>query len=257
MFTIQHERHGEIVVTPHVKRLYDIDRADKCNQRSDEWHNRRKNKITASMVASVCGDNQYESRLSALKKKIGTEPAFKGNAATRHGNLLEPIAIGIYEQMTNEKVIDFGLLNSLNENEDYIAGSPDGITASGRLLEVKCPYKRKPTGVVPKHYVHQIQTLMHILRLPICDFVEFVPGECAGEDIFMITTVQRDDDFWAVTEPKLRSFWNDVIEIRNNPTKLDSFLSRSKRKRTLDITETPDLIFDEEEIALMQLDEGN
>lgn len=254
MFTIQHERHGEIVVVPHVKRLYDIDRADKCDQRSEEWHNRRKNKITASMVASVCGDNQYESRLSALKKKVGTEPAFKGNEATRHGNMLEPFAIQIYEQMTNEKVIDFGLLNSLNEGEDYIAGSPDGITASGRLIEVKCPYRRKPTGVVPKHYVHQIQTLMHILRLPICDFVEFVPGATVEEDIFMITTVQRDDNFWTINEPKLRSFWNDVIDLRKNPEKLE-FLSKSSRskKRTLEITEKPDPVFDEEEIAMMQL----
>lgn len=238
MFSIQHHRHGEIVVTPHVKRLYDIDQADKCDQRSDEWHARRRNKITASMVASVCGDNPYESRLSALKKKVGVEKAFQGNAATRHGTLLEPVAIEIYERMTNEKVLEFGLMNSLNSDEDYLAGSPDGITASGRLIEVKCPFRRKPTGVVPPHYVHQIQTLMHILHIAVCDFIEFVPGQTVEEDIFCVITVHRDDDFWARTKPKLRVFWDDVMDIRERPEKLQ-LLSKRKRTATVPADDPP------------------
>lgn len=238
MFTVQHPRHGELVVTPHVKRLYDIDQLGKCDQRTAEWHSRRQNKITASIVASICGKNPYESRLSALKKKVGAEKPFQGNAATRHGTLLEPHAIQMYEKMTGEKVLDFGLMNSLNDDEDYIAGSPDGITASGRLIEVKCPYRRVPNGTVPAHYVHQIQTLMHILHIGICDFIEFVPGNTPEEDVFCVIPVQRDEDYWIETKPKLRAFWDDVTDLRNNPDKLEQLLSsnNNKRKRSSVVT---------------------
>jgi hypothetical protein len=120
-------------------------------------------------------------------------------------------------------------MNSLNDDENYIAGSPDGITASGRLIEVKCPFRRRPTGVVPAHYVHQIQTLMHILHIAVCDFIEFVPGQTVEEDVFCVITVHRDDDFWARTKPKLKVFWQDVMDIRENPEKLQLL---SKRKRS-------------------------
>ena len=95
--------------------LLDKDKQEYAPQKSEEWYKKRKNYITASMIASVCNENPYESRLSALKKKIGKEPPFQGNQATEHGNKFEPVAIQRYEKLTNEKVLHFGLLSSLNE----------------------------------------------------------------------------------------------------------------------------------------------
>jgi hypothetical protein len=105
-------------------------------------------------------------------------------------------------------------MESLNQNEGFIAGSPDGITASGRLIEVKCPFRRKPNGVVPAHYVHQVQTLMHILQLKVCDFIEYVPAGVWTDEVFSIVTIERDDAFWARVEPLLRRFWDEVVELR-------------------------------------------
>lgn len=211
---ILHERHGPLLVTEHVKRLYDIDRKDAVQQRTPEWHARRQQRLTASQIASAVSENRYESRMSLLAKKLGSEPAFQGNAATEHGNRWEQHAIELYERVSGEKVIAFGLMDSLNADEGYLAGSPDGITASGRLIEVKCPVSRKPNGVVPSHYMHQIQCLMHILKLTVCDFIEYVPPGTWTDEVFSVVQVQRDDEFWARIAPQLRRFWDEVEEKR-------------------------------------------
>lgn len=211
---VEHERHGRIEVTDHVHSLIEKDKREWVPQRTPPWYEKRRAHITASLIASICGDNPYETRVAALKKKVGCEPPFKGNKATEHGNYYEDIAIEKFEQRTGEKVIEFGLLESLNEDEKYLAGSPDGITASGKLIEVKCPYRRKPNGSVPGHYVHQIQSLMHMLHLDECFFIEYVPEGTWTTEIFSVVHVKRCDIFWARIEPMLKRFWSDVLEYR-------------------------------------------
>ncbi len=218
---VEHERHGQIRVKPHVKDLMEKNAREACPQRTKGWYEKRRKHLTASQIASAVGDNPYENRLTAIRKKVGLEPGFTGNAATEHGNKYEDVAIGIYEQRSEEKVIEFGLLESIkykhkgeDVNTSFLAGSPDGITASGRLIEVKCPFRRKPNGVVPGHYVHQIQTLMHILDLPVCDFIEYVPAGIWTAEIFSVVTVYRCDVFWEKNFPILQRFWNEVLSLQ-------------------------------------------
>lgn len=215
---IDHERHGRIEVTDHVHMLIEKDKREWVPQRTDPWYAKRRKHITASMIAAICGDNPYETRISALKKKVGHEPPFQGNVATEHGNKYEDVAIRIYEERHGEKVLDFGLLESLNPNEEYLAGSPDGITASGKLIEVKCPYRRKPNGKVPGHYMHQLQSLMHMLDIPECDFIEYVPEGVWTKEIFTVVNVKRCEVFWNRIEPMLKRFWRDVLEYREKGT---------------------------------------
>lgn len=214
MYTIEDERHGEITVTKHVYDLVIKDRKEACAQRTPEWYAKRMNHVTASMMATVCNANPYESRSSAVKRKTGVERPFTGNAATEHGNKYEMEAILKYEKLTGAKCLEFGLLESLNENEEFLAGSPDGITSTGRLIEVKCPYRRTPTEKVPNHYLYQIQFLMHTLKLKDCDFIQYVPQGIWTGETFIVTRVKYDPYFWYAKFPILRSFWDEVIEIR-------------------------------------------
>ena len=227
---IMHERHGRLLVTEHVMRLFKIDQKDAVQQRSPEWYERRQKRLTASQIASAVSENPYESRISLLRKKTGNEPAFAGNAATEHGVKYEPVAIEKYEQITGERVISLGLMDSLNANEEYLAGSPDGVTANGRLIEVKCPVSRKPNGTVPAHYMHQLQCLMHIMQLSVCDFIEYVPEGTWTDEVFSIVEVKRDDDFWARISPQLRRFWDEVEDVRLGNTQLVE-AKRITRKR--------------------------
>ena len=232
MFSIQHPRHGEILVTAHVHYLLEKDKEEQVPQRSPAWFEKRKKHLTASTIASVCGENKYESRTSALKKKLGLEPSFQGNEATEWGNLNEPIAIDKYEKLTGNKVLEFGLLESINEGEEFLAGSPDGITSTGILIEVKCPFRRIPNGTVPDHYMHQLQTLMHILDLQECDFVEYCPATIWQDEILSIVRVPRDDQFWFRIYPKILSFWQDVTDFENSGKMPIILETKPKRKKT-------------------------
>ena len=233
VFEIEHERHGRIEVTEHVYKLIEKDKIEWVPQRTEPWFKKRRNHITASIVAAICNENPYESRLSALKKKVGHEKPFTGSIATEHGNKYEDEAIQKYEALTGEKVIEFGLLQSLNKDEDYLAGSPDGITATGKLIEVKCPFRRKPLeGQIPSYYVHQVQMLMHILDLPTCDFIQYVPETTWRPEVLQITAVDRCDIFWARVEPVLLRFWAEVDTYRKTGI-LPREISEAEEKKAL------------------------
>ena len=115
-------RHGIIKVTDHVYNLIQKNKKEQCEQRTPEWFKKRSNHITASIMASICHANAYEKRSTVLMKKIGKGPAFTGNTATEWGNKYEMEAIKKYEKRCNEKVLEFGLLESLNPDETFLAG---------------------------------------------------------------------------------------------------------------------------------------
>ncbi len=232
-------RHGLIMVTEHVKFLVEKDKREWCPQRTEPWYEKRKKHLTASAFATAVGKNPYESRCQAIEKKVGLAPGFKGNAATAHGNKYEQEAIELYEKKWDKKVLEFGLLESMNEGEDFLAGSPDGITADGILIEVKCPLRRKPNGSVPGHYMFQVQGLLRMLRIREAHFIEYIPegNWRAGE--FHVVPVTVDPVFWKEVFPKMQSFWEEVLRFRKNIQDKENFIQEyeaekeRRRKRRL------------------------
>lgn len=118
--------------------------------------------MTASDAAAALDIKPFESfkgspREELVRRKaelaIGIE-TFTGNDATRHGQLYEDEAIKLYEERTGEKVMDFGLL--IHPEHEWLGGSPDGITKTGLLIEVKSPKMRKIIpDYVPLSYAPQ------------------------------------------------------------------------------------------------------
>lgn len=164
-------------------------------QLSQEWFDTRKNMMTASdlscalkitdselekaknnifelnskqKLGSCC--NPYNSLKQYIQKKCGLSKPFNGNEATRWGQMFEPLATQLYEIKTNENVIEFGLLP--HPDISWLGASPDGITHKGIMLEIKCPMRRKITGVPPMYYWMQMQLQMEVCDLPFCDFEE-------------------------------------------------------------------------------------
>ncbi len=125
----------KVEVHPRVDELLYWQNIHGTVQKSDAWLEARRTCITASDVASVLGDNPYSDATSVLLSKLGITPRFNGNDATRHGEKYEPIAIQRYETLNTTTVHEFGLLH--HPTISGLAGSPDGITESGILIEVK------------------------------------------------------------------------------------------------------------------------
>lgn len=139
-----------------------VQQQPRIEQRSGKWYKTRGKLLTASDAAAALDIKPFESfkgspREELVRRKaelaIGIE-TFTGNDATRHGQLYEDEAIRLYEERTGEKVLDFGLL--IHPEHEWLGGSPDGITKTGLLIEVKSPKMRKIIpDYIPGHYAPQ------------------------------------------------------------------------------------------------------
>ena len=138
-------------------------------QKTKEWYDMRNTMLTASDWGTVLGENHYSNSNEVLKKKCGDD-RFITNAAMQWGNKYESVAVLIYEHRNNTKVYDFGCLK--HPFIDFLGASPDGITADGIMLEIKCPSSRKITGVPPSYYWCQVQGQLEVCDLDRCDFLE-------------------------------------------------------------------------------------
>jgi hypothetical protein len=88
----------------------------------------------------------------------------------------------------------------------YMRGSVDGLTTDGRLVEFKMLAMRKfSLDRPPDHYNDQIQFLMHVLDLDVCDFVEFKPAaiSVSEKDELSVIQVKRSQRWWDNAFPVL------------------------------------------------------
>lgn len=183
-------------------------------QRSDEWHELRGNMLTASDVASVIGVNAYESAIDVMYRKCGFKKVIRDTSAVDHGTFYENEARDIYANRFGEVVHEIGLVP--HPVYRWLGGSPDGITESGKLIEIKCPLRRKIIeGVVPEYYIPQVQLLMEILKLEECDFIQYDPR--TDPPIFTVTNIKRDREWFDRYLPVMERFWVDVLERRKKP----------------------------------------
>jgi len=217
------------------EKIEHLQRIPQFEQRSPEWFNQRKDKLTSSDAATVLGMNPYSKPNELLFQKCGLEKPFVSNVATLHGQRYEDTAIEIYCRITGRKNYDFGLLcycdvyknnSEHNKQYDFIGGSPDGIAQSINnpdiepiLLEVKCPYRRKIVdGVIPEYYLPQVQLNLFICNLSIADFIEYSPMD----NKINIVRIYKDYNWLNEKIPILVEFWNNVekyrtIGINNHP----------------------------------------
>ena len=186
------------------KKVKEISKVPQNEQRSKEWFAQRKKCITASDLATVLGESKYNLPEEVILKKCDRGEKFTGNKFTHHGTMYEPVATEVYEIMYNVKVVEFGLIphgvipSHSSEKLDIIAASPDGITENGVMLEIKCPYTRKPVrynpeihgktngdgDIVPHYYYMQMQSQLECCDLDICDFLECKFYEFKTDDDF-------------------------------------------------------------------------
>ena len=146
------------------------------DQRSPEWYEMRRDKLTASSLAAAIGKCHFTSREELILNKIEEQP-YEANPITEWGVKYEDIAIAFYEEMFKVKVLDFGMIP--HPLFKAFGASPDGICDNngndeyvGRMVEIKCPPKRKFTKTVPPHYAMQVQGQLEVCDLDECDFFQ-------------------------------------------------------------------------------------
>jgi len=201
-------------------------------QKSEEWLSLRGHMLTASDAATAIGVNKYDTPEGLLLKKCGLGEKFTGNAATRHGELYEDEARILYEQRHNEVVHEIGLCP--HPVHKWLGGSPDGVSESGKLVEIKCPPMRQIIpGEVPVHYMPQLQLCMEILDLEEADFIQYKPAATnwPKPEEFDVVNVKRDPEWWKTNLPVMDEFWKKVLYFREHLDELPKPKEKKTRKR--------------------------
>jgi putative phage-type endonuclease len=149
-------------------------------QRSPEWHAMRTELITASDAAQALGKGKFGSARELIVKKVDPSlaPPFP-EAALVWGTRYEPVAKQLYAlRMGGVTVHEFGLLR--HPRLAFVGASPDGITDSGVMVELKAPFRRVITGDICEQYIYQIQSQLDVCGLTRCDYAEFSFAEYPG-----------------------------------------------------------------------------
>ena len=185
-------------------------------QRSDEWHVRRKDKITASNVGAMLGLCSYTSRKQALQRARGCDE-FRGNSATRYGCMMERTVLGWYEAWKRADVgrevacVDDGFHN--HPQHPWMGGSPDGLVEEDGIVEIKCPYNQrwaKLEGPLSATYYMQCQMLLWSYGRAYVDFVMY-----AGQRGCSVRRVTVDHELQEQLLPILEACHTDVRTKRN------------------------------------------
>lgn len=171
-------------------------------QRTEEWHQARKFRLTASDFAAAIGISPYKSRQELWREKTGRKPPFEGNEATLWGEMNECNAIGAYEIETGRLIFPSGLV--IHPAHDWLAASPDGRLLDGGCVECKAPFSQRCHDAVPLHYLSQVIAVAECCDAPYCDFVSWVPEETR------IWRIERSNEYWEWCFPLLQDFWKCV-----------------------------------------------
>jgi putative phage-type endonuclease len=217
------------IMHPNVEALI---KREYAAQKSKEWLALRGQMLTASDAATAIGKNKYQTPHELLLKKCGLGEKFTGNDATRHGEKYEDEARMLYEERHGEIVHEIGLVPHPEHN--WLGGSPDGVSESGKLVEIKCPPQRKIIpGEVPEHYMPQLQLCMEILDLESADFIQYKPAETnwPRPEEFDVVNVKRDREWWKTYLPVMREFWDKVLYYREHIDELPVTKTKEKRPR--------------------------
>ena len=189
-------------------------------QGSEQWHQLRAGKVTASRVADILAQTRTGPSASrqnylielALQRSTGTiEPSYT-NAAMEWGTQTEPQARVAYEVETGNFVDQVAFID--HPTIANFGCSPDGLIGDDGLIEIKCPnsathweyFKAKKP---PQKYVTQIQTQLCVTGRKWCDFVSFDPRMPSRSQL-LIVRVDRDEAFIAEIEEKVKQFLSEV-----------------------------------------------
>ena len=196
-------------------------------QRSEEWYKIREGILTASSLADAIGEGHFSTKDQLLIQKCGGPRGDIPFHIVEWGVMYEPVATKFYELMNDLTILEFGLVP--HPEFKIFGASPDGICDSdsspdyiGRMLEIKCPWKRQFTKEVPRHYWMQMQGQLESTNLEECDFlqvkfIEYLSEQQYNED-FILEDGKVKEGYSSFNLPKgqLLAFLKDSEE--GNPT---------------------------------------
>ena len=187
-------------------------------QRTQEWFEARKGRITASSVGAILGHAPYATRDDIMRRMVreyhGAPEEFEGNIATEYGTRNEAGALTEYVMETGNEVEQIGFVT----REDWAGCSPDGLIGENGGLEIKCPFGLRKDEVPAfksifdqPHYYDQVQFSLWVTGREWWDFYQWSPRGT------MLEQVRWNGDWFDRNIPKLRQFHAEYVDERKTP----------------------------------------
>lgn len=184
-------------------------------QGSDEWHEARLGRVTASRVADVIAKTKsgpaasrknYEAQIIA-ERLTGEKAETFSNAAMQWGTETEAEARSAYSFHVGIDVEEVGFV--VHPDIEASGASPDGLIGDDGMVEIKCPNTATHidtllSGKVPTKYQTQMQWQMACTGRYWCDFVSFDPRLPEKQRLF-IQRVDRDEE-------RIEDLQSEVVE---------------------------------------------
>lgn len=191
-------------------------------QRSAQWFEARKCRITGSRAGAILGLNPESSRDEVMREMVreyhGAEREFVDNIVTRWGKDHEKEALRALKYHTGSKIVEAGIFV-----RGWYGASPDGfidINGVTYNVEVKCPFglrnQESPVfkDVTPQeqaHYYAQIHLEMKASGTGATVFWQWTPKGSSG------LVIKRDNLFIAHMMPKLYEFYIELLKEIEKP----------------------------------------
>ena len=188
-------------------------------QRSDEWHEQRRGKFTASEIVKLLGvkglgetgkNYAFDKAVEQLYGEM--EESFISYDMQR-GIDLEPLAFAKFKEIKELEFIE--VLNcGFFEYENEAGASPDGLVGNDAILEIKCPrsttfFKLVATNEIDSKYYAQMQLQMLATNRNKAHFFNYLVHE--GIEYWHEIIVDRDEVLCAKIEERIK----EAVEIKN------------------------------------------
>ena len=186
-------------------------------QRTEDWYNIRKGKMTASNAETIIANGKrLETYIYNLMAEYYSSAEKENyiNADMQRGIDLEPEARLEFEFYTNLDVQEVGFI----EYNDFIGVSPDGLIGDDGLIEIKCPndsiyFKLLLSNNIKPEYIAQMQMQMYVTERQYCYFVSYNPN---FEKSLYIKKINRDEEMIDKLKKGLERGTELIKEIKKN-----------------------------------------
>lgn len=201
-------------------------------QRSEEWFESRKGRITGSRVGAILGMSPWQKPADVLRAMVreyhGAPSEFLGSVATDHGNNNEQRALLAFMRESGLQVEQCGFF----AYGELMGASPDGLTDDGGVLELKVPYSLrnggefKPLAEQP-HYFAQVQMETLASGRNHAYFAQYIApkGDPFSADYvaekIKIEKIAHDPEWIDKNLPAISAFYDLYISELSNPEHLE------------------------------------
>ena len=129
----------------------------------ETWLAERRLGVTGSDISVLMGVNPFKKTDDLILDKLGIGRKFEGNAATRAGQILEPIVAKCWAERNNKEITQ-GVFMKHSDHERFI-GTPDFI-GDNFGLEIKTGVEKGYMKGCPLYYEYQARWYMMLKDMP-------------------------------------------------------------------------------------------